>query len=75
MQTRKNANPGPFQYRRSLDVVHKTFEVLFYRQQRSLSITSGILNFFESRNNDDDKFGLFMAAEVNELVFTSELGE
>ena len=36
-------------------------------------ITSVIFNIF--RRNIDDKFGSFAAAQVNELVCTSELGE
>ena len=34
-------------------------------------ITSVILNFSESRNNNEDIFGPFVASQVNELVCTS----
>ena len=39
-----------------------------------ITLTTNFELFFESRNNDD-KLGSFVAAQVNELVCTSELGE
>ena len=50
---------------------HKSFQMMLYIKVTEIIVvvTLVILNFSESRNKDD-KFGSFVAAQVNELVCT-----
>ena len=66
-------NPCAWQIEKNIIFQNKALLVLFFRQIKHFGTNFIILNSSESRNNDE-KFGLFVAVEVNGSSCTCRLG-